>query len=118
MGADDDPRGDFMTEATRRNWLNRNGGFVLDRPGMGFELVCTTIHGSAHFQNDVVKSTQGQHLELLWHRLKGQLGRTCATPLLTCFIAENSFNEGHKADYSIATRAVEIARILWTCVRR
>ena len=46
----DDPRGDFIAEAIRRSWLTRNGGFVLHRPGLGFELVCTTIDGSARIQ--------------------------------------------------------------------
>lgn len=83
----DDPRGDFIAETIRRNWLTRNGGFVLDRPGPGFELVCTTMDGSARIQHAIVESTQGQYLELLWHSLKGQLGHTCTRPLLTCVIA-------------------------------
>lgn len=56
----DGPRGGFLAEATKREWLTRNGGFVLDRPGLGFELVCTTIDGSARFQHEGVEFSEGQ----------------------------------------------------------
>lgn len=42
--------------ATSRDWISHDGGFILERPGPGSELLCSTVDGTECISDGAVRS--------------------------------------------------------------